>query len=87
MKSLILAGLAALLVFAAYSLPVFGSYPHRLGGTAVSGYYVNNAVSETGAANIVSTIVWLYRGYDTLGESTILFTSVISILLFARWKK
>ena len=87
MRELILVGLAALLVFAAYSLPAFGSYPYRLGGTAVSSYYINNAVAETGAANIVATIVWLYRGYDTLGESTILFTAVVSILLLARWKK
>ena len=87
MRELILVGLAALLMFTAWSLPAFGSYPNKLGGTSVSSYYINNAVSETGAANIVATIVWLYRGYDTLGESTILFTAVVSILLLARWKK
>ncbi len=87
MRALLLLGLAAVLVFAAYSMPEFGSFPYRLSGIAVSDYYINNAVNETGAANVVATIVWLYRGYDTLGESTILFTSVIGILLLSRWKK
>ena len=87
MRLFLVFGMAMIFLLAVSFLPDFGSYPHRASGPAVSDYYLKNAVSETGAANIVATIVWLYRGYDTLGESTILFASVISILLFSRWKK
>jgi len=39
-------------------------------------YYIENGVTEVGANNIVTTIVFDYRGYDTLGEATVLFTAL-----------
>jgi len=50
-------------------------------------HYVSNAARETGAANIVAAILFDYRGYDTLGEATVIFTTVTGIaMLFARSK-
>ena len=46
------------------------------------------AVNETGANNVVTSVVFDYRGYDTLGEATVLFTAIAGImLLFGREKK
>jgi hypothetical protein len=46
------------------------------------------AVKETGANNAVTSVVFDYRGYDTLGEATVLFTAIAGImLLFRREKK
>ncbi|MBT9164989.1 MAG: Na(+)/H(+) antiporter subunit A [candidate division WS2 bacterium] len=50
----------------------------------VSKYYIENALQETGAANIVSAIILNYRALDTLGEATVLFTAVISVLAVMR---
>ncbi len=47
-------------------------------------YYIKNAQAETGANNVVTTIVFDYRGFDTLGEGTVLFTAVIGIVALFR---
>jgi multisubunit Na+/H+ antiporter MnhB subunit len=46
--------------------------------------YVAEAVRKTSAVNIVAAIILDFRGYDTLGEATILFTSVIGVLAVLR---
>ncbi|MEA3499487.1 MAG: hydrogen gas-evolving membrane-bound hydrogenase subunit E [Candidatus Marinimicrobia bacterium] len=45
----------------------------------VADYYINNGKEETGAANIVTSIVVSYRSFDTLGEVTILFLAAIGL--------
>ncbi len=42
-------------------------------------YYAKNGAAETGAANLVTAIVVTYRGFDTLGEVTILFLTAAII--------
>ena len=43
---------------------------------------------ETGANNAVTSVVFDYRGFDTLGEATVLFTAVAGvIMIFRRQKK
>ncbi len=49
-------------------------------------YYIDNGVEQTGAANFVSAIILDYRAYDTLGEITILFTSVLGVFTILRIK-
>jgi multicomponent Na+:H+ antiporter subunit B len=51
----------------------------------VANHYLRNGVSETGAANIVTSVVVAYRGFDTLGEVTVLFIAAVAVgaVLFA----
>lgn len=49
-------------------------------------YYLDNGAKDTGAANLVSSIVLDYRAYDTLGEVTVLFTSIIGAFTILRIK-
>jgi len=49
---------------------VFGSAPMLIGQAILK-----QAPTETGAANIVTSVVLAYRGFDTLGEIAILFTA------------
>lgn len=42
-------------------------------------YYIDNGVKETGATNIVTSVVVNYRGFDTLGEVTVLFLAAIGL--------
>lgn len=51
-------------------------------------YIINNCQEETGANNAVTSVVFDYRGFDTLGEATVLFAAVAGvIILFRRLKK
>ncbi|MBS3762248.1 MAG: Na(+)/H(+) antiporter subunit B [Planctomycetes bacterium] len=51
--------------------------------------YNNQGMEETGASNIVSSVVITYRGFDTLGEVTVLFIAALglSLLLHNRGKQ
>jgi len=66
-------------------LPPFGSFPQRKLGAfenqSVGQGILENAPRETGAANVVTSVVWDYRAYDTMGEVTVLFTAVCGVLM------
>ena len=73
------AGLVALLLWGVGGLPGFGGYDHEYGR------YLNaNAVSERHATNVVGSVVFDYRGFDTLGEEFILFGAVMGVSLLLR---
>ncbi len=42
----------------------------------IANLIVNDTMEKTGAINSVTAIVFDFRGYDTLGESFVLFTAV-----------
>jgi len=52
----------------------------------VAQYYLLRGFEETGAANIVSAVIFDYRAYDTLGEATILFTAILGAVVILRRK-
>lgn len=60
-------------------LPSFG-YPIM----KVAKIYLAKGLSQTGAANVVSSVILDFRAYDTLGEATVLFTAVIGVLAVVR---
>jgi len=60
-------------------LPSFGS-PAML----VAREYIALGLEKTGAANVVAAIILDFRGYDTLGEGTVLFTAVVGVLTIMR---
>ncbi|MBU1077631.1 MAG: DUF4040 domain-containing protein [Spirochaetes bacterium] len=54
--------------------------------TRMATEYIKNGAVKTGSMNLVSGVVLDFRGYDTLGEITILFTAVVGILTILRLK-
>jgi multisubunit Na+/H+ antiporter MnhB subunit len=80
---------AIFLVFAALMIHPFGPEEGQEGFEALMDQYIiDNAQNETGADNSVTSVVFDYRGFDTLGEATVLFTAVAGvILIFRRLKK
>ena len=64
------------------ALPPFGQ-PAALAGGA-SEAYIAGALSDTGAANVVASILLDFRGYDTLGEATVLFAAIVGALAVLR---
>jgi len=65
--------------FCLKELPPFGYPIMRVAKT-----YLDTGLTKTGAANIVTAIILDFRGYDTLGEATVLFTAVISVMAVMR---
>lgn len=54
----------------------------------VAPYYLENTKSDTGVPNVVTAILASYRGYDTLGEVTVIFTAGIGVvLLLGGWRR
>ncbi|MBN2096940.1 MAG: DUF4040 domain-containing protein [Candidatus Omnitrophica bacterium] len=82
-NSLITAGFLTIFLFMAaealQQLPKFGQPIMRVAST-----YLQQGLSETGAANLVSSVILDFRAYDTLGEATVLFTAVIGVLTLVR---
>jgi len=48
----------------------------------VANYYLNHGVSDTGASNLVTSVVLNYRALDTLGEITVLFIASLGLGVF-----
>jgi multicomponent Na+:H+ antiporter subunit B len=71
---------AGVLFVAAGALPVFGD-PASPAGIHVSPRYIERGRAETGAANLVTGVLADYRGYDTLGETVVIFTAGLACLL------
>ena len=75
---------AVFFMFSAFLMHPFGD-PEL---TMMDDTIITRAQEETGANNAVTSVVFDYRGFDTLGEATILFTAVAGVLvLFRRLKK
>jgi len=51
---------------------------------AVVRRYLEEGLSKTGAVNLDTAVILDFRAYDTLGEATVLFTSVIGLMAILR---
>jgi len=78
-------GLVSIAVFLAVSIHVFSHLP-KFGYPVlrIAQVYLDQGLPLTGAANIVAAIILDFRGYDTLGEATVLFTSVAGTVAVLR---
>ncbi len=61
------------------NIPIFGYPKYKL-----AEYYITNTIKDTGAIDVVSAIILNYRAYDTLGEATVLFTSILGAVMILR---
>ncbi len=68
------------------AIPLFLSFGHPL-ATDMDTYYIGNGQASAAANNIVTSIVFDFRGFDTLGESVVLFTAVTGVALMYRKMK
>jgi multicomponent Na+:H+ antiporter subunit B len=70
----------AVLFYASPSLPPVGD-PDSPASSHVSPYYIEHSLEDTKTPNLVTTVVTDYRGYDTLGETTVIMTAGLACLL------
>ncbi len=52
----------------------------------MAGPYIEGAAQKTGSANLVTGVVFDFRGYDTMGEAVVLVTAVLGVLTILRLK-
>ena len=64
-------------------LPTIGEVSNPV-NNEVSRRYIENGLQETGAVNIVTGMILDYRAFDTLGESHVLFTALVCVLILLR---
>jgi len=75
---IVLTGVA--LIYATLGMPDFGD-PAAPANHLTAPYYLQMTSEEMGIPNVVTSILASYRGFDTLGETFVVFTAAISILL------
>jgi multisubunit Na+/H+ antiporter MnhB subunit len=54
------------------------------GDVQMDDHIITNTQNETGTNNGVTSVVFDYRGFDTLGEATILFSAVAGVIMIFR---
>ena len=67
-------------VWGTLALPPFGIADSPI-HTHVAPRYLERSIEETNVPNVVTSVLADYRGYDTLGETTVIFTAGIGVLL------
>ena len=69
----------ALLVFGTSDLPRLGD-PEAPIHQHVAPRYIEESPKEIGIPNMVTSVLASYHGYDTLGETTVIFTAGVAVM-------
>lgn len=77
---------AGMLVYGTLGLPAFND-PAAPIHTHVVPRYLQDVVRETGVPNVVTAVLASYRGYDTLGETTVVFTAGVGVIALLRRRR
>jgi multicomponent Na+:H+ antiporter subunit B len=86
-----LAGFAGLLIYASFGLPNRGDASAALNGPLspagtpnAATHYIRNPERDAKTPNMVTVILADYRGYDTMGEETVILTAGLICFLILR---
>ena len=69
----------ALLIYGTLDMPPYGD-PTAPSHHHVGHYYIDKSGEQVGPPNIVTSVLASYRGYDTLGEVTVIFTAAAGVM-------
>lgn len=75
--------IGGILIWGTLLLPPFGTADTPI-HTHVAARYLAESINETGVPNVVTSVLADYRGFDTLGETTVIFTAGIGVMLLLR---
>ena len=71
------------LIYAAADFPGWGD-PNSPASLHVSPYYLEETVAQTHVPNAVTSVVADYRGFDTMFETTVIFTAGVVCFFLLR---
>lgn len=83
---LVACGVGAALVWGTIGLSPFGTADAPI-HKHVAPKYLADTIKETLVPNVVTAVLADYRGYDTLGETTVVFTAGIGVMLLLRGRR
>jgi multicomponent Na+:H+ antiporter subunit B len=91
---IILIAFLGLMIFASLGFPnrgdpnaVMNRETSLTGSPNAPSYYIHNAERDAHTPNMVTVILADYRGYDTLGEETVILTAGLICFLILRKKR
>lgn len=70
----------AALIYATIDMPAFGD-PNAPANAHVGLDYVRETPNDIAVPNIVTAVLASYRGFDTLGETMVIFTAGVAVML------
>lgn len=76
----------AVLVYGTIDMPDFED-PNAPINKHVAPLYIERSKPDTGSDNMVTSILANYRGYDTLGETTVIFAAGMCLIMLLRREK
>ena len=59
----------------------FGDPEAYIHQSATADHYLNKSYGDSHIPNIVTTILASYRGFDTLGETTVVLTAAVAVMM------
>ncbi len=73
--------LGVLLIYGTLDMPNYGdanapAYQHP----DLARYFLEESAKDTGVPNVVTSVLASYRGYDTLGETVVVFTAAVGVM-------
>lgn len=83
---MVVLGVGAVLVWGTIGLSPFGS-PDAVIHKHVAPKYLADSIKETMVPNVVTSVLADYRGYDTLGETTVVFTAGAGVVALLRRRR
>ena len=70
----------AALIYASFDFPAYGDR-YAPANNSIGQEYVERTPKEIGVPNIVTAVLAAYRGFDTMGETTVIFTAGLAVIL------
>jgi multicomponent Na+:H+ antiporter subunit B len=77
---LFIAVLLALLLYVVANMPPMGDADNPTNSSEVTRRYLDRAEEETHTDNVITGVIINYRGYDTMGEVTVIFCALAAVL-------
>ena len=68
------------LVYGTMDMPPFGEATNPV-HQHVNNHYLEESVHEVDVPNVVTAVLASYRGYDTMGETAVVFTAAVGVML------
>ena len=78
--------MGSLLIYSTMDMPGRGD-PDSPASRHVSPRYLERSLEETATSNVVTSVLADYRGFDTLGEATVIFSAGMACILLLRRRR
>ncbi|MFT4978043.1 MAG: multicomponent Na+:H+ antiporter subunit B [Myxococcota bacterium] len=76
------------MLYATQDMPDFGDPNAPVHQHPLAKHFIDTALQvEMEVPNMVTSVLGSYRGYDTLGETTVVFTAAVAVMLLMRGRR